>query len=139
MIRGSRSNRACLWLLGALVLGALCPAWGKDFWDVKHYSQWDQKEAVALLSQSPWATTQTVLGAILLAKPPEDHRAGDLPRPVTPGTPSTANLFNAGVNFGATDSVPLFVRWASSKRIRQAWGRLAQIQGGPFDTERYAS
>src|SRR5687767_11501240 len=82
-----------------------------------------------ILSESPWARTQTVLaGTLGGGQQSLSSRAKDLPSVQGPGTNSGAALSQAGVSFSGGDSVPLFVRWHSSTRIRQALGRLGQLQ-----------
>jgi hypothetical protein len=67
-------------------------------------------------------------GALGVAQQSNSSRVKDLPRVQSAGTNSGAALSQAGVSFGAGDSVPLYVRWHSSARIRQALGRLGQLQ-----------
>jgi hypothetical protein len=117
-------------LIVTLVLLSLVSILAKDFWEEKPYTQWAENEAMALLLDSPWSRTQTVLGKILGAGESNSTRAKDLPRVITPGSTesSGAALTRTGVNFGSNDSLPVYVRWYSSIRVRQALGRLGQIQ-----------
>jgi hypothetical protein len=116
--------------IALLATGSTLTVWGKDFWDDKPFTEWSQQEAMKVLSESPWARTQTVMAGVLGAGQQQSNssRAKDLPRVQSAGTNSGAGLSQAGVSFGAGDSVPLFVRWHSSARIRQALGRLGQLQ-----------
>ena len=102
---------------------------GKDFWEEKPFTQLNQQEAMKILSESPWARTQSVMAGTLGGKQQSSNdRARDLPSVQAPGTNSGAALSQAGVSFAAGDAVPLFIRWHSSSRIRQALGRLGQLQ-----------
>jgi hypothetical protein len=114
--------------LFSFILALLVAAWAKDFWEAKPFTQWDEKEAVALLTASPWARSMTVLGSTLKSAPRESDRASQLPRPVGPGMTSGSGLPQAGVNFSDGDPVPVYVRWLSSRKVREALGRLAQLQ-----------
>jgi len=115
--------------IALLAIGSTFTVWGKDFWEDKPFTEWSQQEAMRILSESPWARTQTVMAGVLGAgQQSNSSRAADLPSVRSPGTNSGAALSQSGVSFGAGDSVPLFVRWHSSVRIRQALGRLGQIQ-----------
>ena len=129
MKRKQAGSRKKVWLVFVLGMSSLVTLRADDFWEKKPFTQWSEKEAISLLAESPWARTQTVMGSSLIEKKSESSRAADLPRPVVGGVPSTANLPSAGVNFSDRDSIPLYFRWYSSRKIRQALGRLAQIQG----------
>ena len=132
MTRKSRLTKIA-WLI--LLIAMTLTLWAKDFWEEKPFTQWSEKEALALLSESPWARSQVVLGSILNEARSESSRAGDLPRPVGPGQTSGSGISRTGVNFSDRDSIPVYVRWFSSKRIRQALGRLGQIQGNAPEAE----
>jgi len=115
--------------LAVLASASVFTAWGKDFWEDKPFTQWSQQEAMKILSESPWARTQTVLaGTLGGVQQSNSSRARDLPSVQAAGTNSGAALSQAGISFSGGDSVPLFVRWHSSTRIRQALGRLGQLQ-----------
>jgi len=125
----SAKLRSASWL-ALLAIGSTFSVWGKDFWDEKQFTQWSEQEAMKILSESPWARTQTVMAGVLGGGQQQSNssRVKDIPRVQSPGSNSGAALSQAGVSFGAGDSVPLFVRWHSSARIRQALGRLGQLQ-----------
>lgn len=98
---------------------------GKDFWEERGFTQWDEKQALKMLSDSPWAKTQ-----MILAHGEASNRALDTPRVATPGGGNSAGTAaSSGTPTFEGSSVPLYVRWYSSVRIRQALGRLGQIQG----------
>jgi len=117
-------------LVSILAVGSVLTVLAKDFWDDKPFTQWSQQEAMRVLSESPWARTQTVMAGTLGGGQQQSNsdRVKSMPSVRSPGSNSGAALSQAGVSFGAGDAVPLFVRWHSSVRIRQALGRLGQIQ-----------
>jgi hypothetical protein len=121
--------RSATWI-ALLAISSTLSVLGKDFWDDKPFTEWSQQEAMKILSESPWARTQTIMAGVLGAGQQQSNssRVKDLPRVQSPGTNSGAALSQAGVSFGAGEPVPLFVRWHSSARIRQALGRLGQLQ-----------
>jgi len=123
--------------IALLAIGSTLTVRGKDFWEEKPFTQWSEQEAMKVLSESPWARTQTVMAGALGAGQQQSNssRVKDLPRVQAAGTNSGAALSQSGVSFGAGDSVPLFVRWHSSARIRQALGRLGQLQQNVPETE----
>ena len=45
-------------LLAALLLpGVILTAVAKDFWEVKPFTEWNEPEAMKMLSESPWSRT----------------------------------------------------------------------------------
>lgn len=131
-MRQSRTLRI-VWLISILGMTSLWTLWAKDYWD-KPFTQWNQPEAIAMLSDSPWARTQNVVASALKAGR-EGGRAADLPRPIGPGATSGSGISSTGVSWSDNDSVPVQIRWYSSKKIRQALGRLAQLKGGVPEEE----
>ncbi|MEW5979920.1 MAG: hypothetical protein AB1898_29340 [Acidobacteriota bacterium] len=118
-------------LITSLFLLTTLIAPGKDFWEEKPYTQWNEQETIRMLTDSPWARSQTVLaGSLGAGQTDADSRITDLPNVATAsgGRSSGAALSNAGVSFEANSSVPVYVRWYSSAKIREALGRLGQLQ-----------
>ena len=113
--------------------------WAKDFWEEKPFTQWDEKQSLSLLSDSPWSRTQTVLSGTLKGKSSSGesfgNRTADLPRIARPGENSGADLARSGINFSGTESIPVYVRWYSSTRVRQALGRLGQLKNNAPEAE----
>ncbi|HEY3129525.1 MAG TPA: hypothetical protein VGL91_08705 [Acidobacteriota bacterium] len=136
MARQTRQAHKIGWLVSIVATMSLWVLCAKDFWEVKPFTEWSEREALTLLSESPWARTQTVLGSVLIVEGGSpSSRAADLPRPVGPGQTSASGLSRAGVSFGDRDLVPIYVRWFSSRRVRQALGRLGQLQGNAPESE----
>jgi hypothetical protein len=100
----------------------------KDFWEQKKFNQWNESECLVLLSESPWARTQKVPGNYTTATP----RMMDGTKGTTAG--SGGSLIGTQ-GLGGSDSVPFYVRWYSSVRIRQAMGRLAQFRSKISDEQ----
>ena len=141
------SGLSCL--LGVLTV----TLWAKDFWEEKPFTSWTEKEAVRILSDSPWGKIQQVN---LLSSEWDggqvNNPVGNIPPRTTPpaggragetgdvqGDPSSGrnvNVPGAGVPGGygetgsANRSVPFQVSWYSSVKVRQAMGRLGQLQSG---------
>jgi hypothetical protein len=95
-----------------------------------------------LISDSPWARPLSVLGSILGTGQAVGSRSSQLPNVATAGAGrSSTAAMSAGTAMGQTggfapnDPVPVSVRWLSSVRIRQALGRLGQIQSNAPESE----
>jgi hypothetical protein len=77
--------------------------------DKKPYTEWSEKEAQKVLSNSPWSQTQTVTD--------------------TSGTFNTSgNIQQRGSGAGDVVNINFRVRFFSSKPVRQAFSRLIQLQ-----------
>lgn len=135
-----RKHRA---LVVLLVFGSVLTALAKDFWEDKPFTEWNEQEAMKLISESPWARTLTVLGSTLGAgQANTTNRSADLPNLATASggrssgvAMSTGTAMGQAGGFGPSDPVPLYVRWYSSVRTRQALGRLGQIQSNAPESE----
>jgi hypothetical protein len=129
-----RTNQVASVVL-ALLFTLVLTAFSKDFWDEKPFTEWTEQEAMKLISDSPWARPLTVLGSILGAGQTVNIRSSELPNVATAGggrssgtAMSTGTAMGQSEGFAANSPVPVYVRWLSSVRIRQALGRLGQIQ-----------
>ena len=123
-------------LLAALLLLALVlTTFADDFWETKPFTEWNEPEAMKMLSQSPWSRTLLVLGGTLSAAQAA-NRVTDLPSLSTTGAGRGTGVGQAGSGYGSGgDSVSVYVSWFSSGRIRQALGRLAQIRNHTPESE----
>lgn len=133
-MREKRRTLRTAWLISILGMMSLWTLWANEYWD-KPFTQWNEREAVAMLSESPWARTQNVVASALKAGKSESGRAADLPRPVGPGMTSGSGISQTGVSWSDNDSIPVQTRWYSARKIRQALGRLAQLKGGVPEDE----
>jgi hypothetical protein len=136
----------CITLLGLLYLLQLS---AKDFWEEKPYTQWTEKQAQKILSDSPWGKTQVItlegsgpdLGGDRGVYGPttpggrQDGSAGGgggtQTRTGSPGGVGGADAGNPGSLGGNREARTLNfqVLWYSSTRVRQAMGRLGQLHG----------
>ncbi len=91
-------------------------AFGKDFWIDKPFSAWNQQEALALLTNSPWSWPTTIQG-----------NYGGVSTPSMIGGRASATATSGGL--GGSNSVPMYVRWHSSLKVRQALARYTQLNG----------
>jgi hypothetical protein len=123
-------------LLATLLLhGVVLTAVAKDFWEAKPFTEWNEPEAMKMLSESPWSRTLLVLGGTL--EPAHAaNRVTDLPSLSTTGAGRGTGVGQAGSGYGSGgDSVTLYISWFSSGRVRQALGRLAQIRNHAPESE----
>jgi hypothetical protein len=127
-------KRAML-LAALLTLGLVVTVFADDFWEAKPFTEWNEPEAMKMLSQSPWSRTLLVLGGTLSAAQAA-NRVTDLPSLSTTGAGRGTGVGQAGSGYGSGgDSVSVYVSWFSSARIRQALGRLAQIRNHTAESE----
>jgi len=130
------------------VAGLTLVALAADFWDEKPFTAWSEKEARRVLSDSPWSKTVQVPltdGATDLEKGKEPPRGvppvSPQPGGGTTGDPDHRNPSSSpgipGAAGGAADaaagngvwSAPFQVAWYSASTVREAIGRLGQLQG----------
>jgi len=129
-----RSKRA-VFLAALLLLVVVLRVVAKDFWETKPFTEWNEPEAMKMLSQSPWSRTLLVLGGTL-ATAQAANRVTDLPSLSTTGAGRGTGVGQAGSGYGSGgDSVSLYISWLSSGKIRQALGRLAQIRNHAPESE----
>jgi hypothetical protein len=134
------------------LLGVLPVAlWAKDFWEEKPFTSWSQKEALRILSDSPWGKIQHItLPSSEWDLDGVTTPSGNVPPPISSpeggavgrtgdvqGEPSSgrnapgARVPAYGGEPGSVSrSVPFQVTWYSSAKVRQAIGRLGQLAGG---------
>jgi hypothetical protein len=134
-----RFARAMAITLSLLVpLGRVIVTWaGGDPWKSKPYQQWDSKDILKIVNDSPWAKLVRVDAPWKNAAGADDG-AGSLPpggiRPTMGamgGQPSSAPPNSAGS--GQISQIPqatFLVRWVSSRTIREAVLRTAVLSGG---------
>jgi hypothetical protein len=124
---------ACL--VASLVFTAILTLFSNDFWEEKPFTQWSEQEAMNLISNSPWARPLSVLGSILGARKTVTNRSSELPNVATREkgrssevAMSTGTEMGENAGFGPNDPVPVYVRWHSSVRMRQALDRLGRFR-----------
>jgi len=124
---------ACL--VVSLVFAAILTIFPKDFWEEKPFTQSTEQEATNLISNSPWARPLSVLGSILGARNTITNRSSELPNVASREkgrssevAMSTGTEMGENAGFGPDDPVPVYVRWHSSVRIRQALDGLGRFR-----------
>jgi hypothetical protein len=124
-----------MFVLVALVITLTLTVFSKDFWEEKPFTEWSEQEAMKLISDSPWARPLSVLASVLGARQTVTNRSSELPNVATPGrgrssgeAMSTGTAMGENAGFGPGDPVPVYVRWHSSVRMRQALGRLGRFR-----------
>jgi hypothetical protein len=109
-------------------LTAACLLWGANFWDVKPFTSWSEKEVNKILGDSPWSkTTTTVLDMSKMRElmPP----SGEAPSEgggLSGGGRGGGGGGRKGGGGGGPGMAPMFelmVRWHSSLTVRQAMVR----------------
>jgi len=133
-----RFGQAVIMVLLLLVsLGLVIVTWaGGDPWKSKPYQQWDSKDILRIVNDSPWAKLVRV-DAPWKNAPGADDGAGSLPpggiRPTMGGMggqPSSAPPNPGGG--GQNPQIPqaaFLLRWVSSRTIREAVLRTAVLSG----------
>jgi len=126
-------------LLGVLaILAMVAIAWaGGDPWKSKPYSQWDEKDVMAVLQTSPWSKVGvTAQGAWR----PEGAAAADTANLGVAGSASDRSAVTSGAStsqMGGTEKrvaaiaaqQPYNIFWWSSRTIREASARRAVLKG----------
>ena len=139
-----------------LAFVAMLTVLAKDFWAEKPFTDWNEKEVRRILSDSPWGKIEHVPLPESERNPGETGgRVGSISPSVAtpaggrtegggtggggeargggsqsgPGVPATAPGGYGGETGSANQSTPFQVTWFSSIKVRQAMGRLGQLQG----------
>ena len=117
------NKTATKFLTALTVLLALITATAQD--KGKAWSEWSKKDAEKMLTESPWAQTQTDTDTSqMFYSPTSDPRLGA----------RTTSTTDARIGEGATNqavSIKFHVRFFSARPIRQALVRLMEIQQKP--------
>jgi hypothetical protein len=127
-----KAARAFLFFL--IAVGTLA---AKDFWLEEDYTKWDRKETIKMLSDSPWAQTQSFIESMLLSgstgQVVGNTGGGIQPSgPPTGGPPSSqtgADVSGPTLRGDHQASLLYYVRFYSALPIRQAMVQL-QVLGG---------
>ena len=103
------------------VLVSFLPLLAREYWEEKNYTQWNEPEAMALLTTSPWSRASSIPGNYGGAAPPGVPRPGSM-------ASSSSGLATTG-GLGGSNSMPLYIRWYSSQQVRRAMCRLEILRG----------
>jgi hypothetical protein len=135
MVNQPRQWKQVASLVVSLAFTGILTIFSKDFWEEKSFTEWTEQEAMKLISDSPWARPLSVLGSILGARQTATTRSSELPNVATAErgrsssqAMSTGTAMGENGGIGSRDPVPVYVRWLSSVRMRQALGRLGRFR-----------
>jgi hypothetical protein len=103
------------------ILGTVWTLLAKDFWETKDFKQWNEQEAMAMLSNSPWSRVNTIPGNYGGSATPQVMQAGSLA--------NTGASIGQSQGLGGSGSVPLYIRWYSSQKVRQSMCRMGLLRG----------
>ena len=131
-----------------LILASL--AWASNEpWKAKPYQQWDKADLAVVLNNSPWAK-KVVVDVSWERTPSSDGQPGmptsdqtaalsehmNLSKGGLPDTsPPDPSMTSAGSSGPQTPQTPFYVRWYSSRVIREALAREAIINGRISEAE----
>ncbi len=123
----SKSVASLLVFILLLILASSWTFFAKEYWETKAYGQWNEQEAMAMLTNSPWTRSTAI---------PGNYGGSATPRVLQPGGGSNSggDLIK-GQGFGGKDSVPIYIRWFSSTKVREAMCRMAQLRGVMTDEQ----
>lgn len=119
------------------VLFATAVVYASDVWKDKDFDKWDQKDVDKILKDSPW-TKQVQYGGA---------GTGAMEAPFTPyGSDAAHTDTNSGgrnsasagtaATAGMGPATSFFVRWYSSRTVREAMARQREMKGTPADEAR---
>lgn len=110
-----------------------CLLFAGKFWDEAPYTEWSEKQALKVRTDSPWASIQTISSAL--------DKTGSAISSTTDATSSGGPAFggptrrSAGSGEGRVgdfvQSRQYYVRFQSAKPVRMALARLSMINGNP--------
>jgi hypothetical protein len=122
-------------------------AWAGDVWKDKPYQQWDRKEVLKVLNDSPWSKTISVsVTSRAVAAPSAGGEARGGYGPMGGGGGASSSELGreqptpmTSADQGESLVAEYHVRWLSSRAIREGLVRLQILEGkmGEADAERY--
>lgn len=117
-------------------LSFICFLAAKDFWIEKNYIDWTQKEAVRILTKSPWASAQAVRirnDSFVTGPSPAEPQSSCSTCPAEaesmPATLADPQLLDAGEPRQSVSTRKYFIRFRTSTPVRMALARLAILSG----------
>ncbi len=119
-------------------------AWAGDAWKEKPYQQWDRKDALKVLNDSPWSKTIAVnvtwraTGGSAAGDEGSGYGPPGASRPDEPGEGRGPSPMTSGGQSGPAVA-EYHSRWLSSRAIREGLARLQIFEGKmtEADAERY--
>jgi len=126
-------------LLLGLLLGATLLWAGDKPWKAKPYTQWNEKELQAILTDSPWVRVTPIQRSWLPGPErdiaPQERSSGGVKGQTPATSPATAPV-RAGEDM---QEINVQVYWQSSRVMRAATAREAVLHGEKVDVDKYAS
>jgi hypothetical protein len=127
-------SRKSLVLFLLAVFGLILTPWAKEYWQEKPYNRWNEQEAMAMLTHSPWSQSSTIPENYAGSSPPgslhlEEGAPTSAPDARQMGSAPTSSDLGMSRGIGGGNSIPVHIRWCSSQRVRQAMFRLKQLHG----------
>lgn len=119
------------------VLFATAAVYAADVWKDKDFDKWDQKDIDKILKDSPWSKQiQYGGGGGAGMDAPFTQPASESAHPdINNGSRLSASAGTAG-SAGMGAATNFYVRWYSSRTVRQAMARQREINGTPADEAR---
>ncbi len=105
------------------ILAFGCLLFAGDFWEETPYTEWSQKQADKLRTNSPWASVQNITVALNKRGSTIDSTSSSGPAFGSPSSEARVGDF--------AQSRQYYVRFQSAKPIRMAIARLSMINGNP--------
>jgi hypothetical protein len=131
-------------LILALFLGVTLVWAGDKPWKTKPYQQWDEKELQTILTDSPWVRTTTIQRTWLPVAEkdvaPDPQISGgvrQMPSGSTQAGGGATTPVRAGE--GSWQQLNVFIYWQSSRVMRAATAREANLHGENVEVDKYAS
>lgn len=108
------------WRIPVLLTAAAIVLWGADFWDVKPFTEWSEKEVSKVMVDSPWAkTVATVVDLNKVRELAAKKAPADADMPPSGGRGGRSRGGGGG-GPAMAPMLELMVRWQSSLTVRQA-------------------
>jgi hypothetical protein len=125
----------------AAVLFAAVVVYGADAWKDKDFEKWDQKDVDKILKDSPWSkAVQYGGGGSSAMEAPLSTPGSDASHEGGNGGGNGRNGLSASGGLGASQGMGaatnFFVRWYSSRTVREAMARQRELNGTPADEAR---
>jgi hypothetical protein len=119
------------------VLFATAAVYASDVWKDKDFDKWDQKDVDKILKDSPWSKQiQYGGGATGGMDAPFTQPASESAHPdINNGSRLSASAGTGG-SAGMGPATSFFVRWYSSRTVREAMARQRELKGSPTDEAR---
>jgi len=122
-------KRASVLPIGLLLV---CFLSAKDFWIERPYTEWTQKEAIKILVNSPWSSSQTVKSGsspFLTGPSPAEPQPSCKTCPSDIETEQERRLLDALEARPSVSQRKYFIRFRTSTPVRMALARLAVLNG----------